>query len=322
MSKIYSITNLNPTLVIVESPAKCKKIESYLGSGYECVASFGHLRKLKSLSCIDIENNFKPKFEIVDDDKKQKHVDFLRKKIATSYEIVLATDDDREGEAIAWHICDLFKLPVETTKRIIFHEITEKAIQSAITHPKTIDMKKVNSQIARQIMDLLVGYKISPMLWKLITKKSESGGLSAGRCQTPALKLVYENQLEIDNSPPKTVYNTTGHFTTNFIPFELNKQFDFEDEISSFLEESVNTEHIFTRTNPTKIFKQPPEPLTTSRIQQLASNEMHISPKETMKICQTLYEQGYITYMRTDSKKYSSEFLEDVKRYLLKTYND
>lgn len=322
MSKIYNLSKSKPTLVIVESPAKCKKIEFYLGSGYECVASFGHLRQLKSLSCIDIENNFKPKFEIVDDDKKQKHVDFLRKKIATSYEIVLATDDDREGEAIAWHICDLFKLPVETTKRIIFHEITEKAIQSAITHPKTIDMKKVNSQIARQIMDLLVGYKISPMLWKLITKKSESGGLSAGRCQTPALKLVYENQLEIDNSPPKTVYNTTGHFTTNFIPFELNKQFDFEDEISSFLEESVNTNHIFTRTNPTKIFKQPPEPLTTSRIQQLASNEMHISPKETMKICQTLYEQGYITYMRTDSKKYSSEFLEDVKRHLLQTYND
>ena len=322
MSKIYSINNVNPTLVIVESPAKCKKIESYLGSGYECVASFGHLRQLKSLSCIDIENNFKPKFEIVDDDKKQKHIDFLRKKISSSYEVILATDDDREGEAIAWHICDLFKLPVETTKRIIFHEITEKAIQSAITHPKTIDMKKVNSQIARQVMDLLVGYKISPMLWKLITKKAESGGLSAGRCQTPALKLVYENQEEINNTPPKTVYNTIGYFTTNFIPFELNKQFENEDEIISFLEESVNNEHTFTRTNPEKVFKQQPEPLTTSRIQQLASNEMHISPKETMKICQTLYEEGYITYMRTDSKKYSSEFLEDVKRYLSQTYND
>jgi DNA topoisomerase-1 len=322
MSKIYSITNLNPILVIVESPAKCKKIESYLGSGYECVASFGHLRQLKSLSCIDIENNFKPKFEIVDDDKKQKHIDFLRKKISSSDEVILATDDDREGEAIAWHICDLFKLPIETTKRIIFHEITEKAIQSAITYPKTIDMKKVNSQIARQVMDLLVGYKISPMLWKLITKKAGSGGLSAGRCQTPALKLVYENQEEINNTPPKTVYNTTGHFTSHFIPFELNKQFENETEITGFLEESVNNEHMFTRTNPEKVFKQQPEPLTTSRIQQLASNEMHISPKETMKICQTLYEDGYITYMRTDSKKYSSEFLEDVKRYLLQTYND
>ena len=315
-------TKIKPTtsLVIVESPAKCKKIEQYLGPGYKCLASFGHLRQLKSLKNIDIENDFKPKFEVVDDDKKQKHVDFLRKEIEKADEVILASDDDREGEAIAWHICDLFDLPVSTTKRIVFHEITENALQSAIAHPRTIDMQKVNSQIARQVLDLLVGYNVSPMLWKFISKTSESS-LSAGRCQTPALKLVFENQQEIDSSPAQKVYNTTGYFTNKCIAFDLNKQFESENIMSEFLEESVNFSHVYTRTNPERVYKQPPEPLTTSRIQQLASNELHISPKETMKCCQTLYEGGYITYMRTDSKKYSADFLVDAKEFILKEYS-
>jgi DNA topoisomerase-1 len=204
------------TLVIVESPAKCKKIEEYLGPGYKCLASFGHLRQLKSLSNIDMENNFNPKFDIVDDDKKKKHIDFLRKEISFAEEVILASDDDREGEAIAWHICDLFGLSVEKTKRIAFHEITENAIQSAIAHPRIIDMKKVNSQIARQILDLLVGYNVSPMLWKFISKTSENS-LSAGRCQTPALKLVYENQIEIDNSPAKKYIIQLGILRINVL---------------------------------------------------------------------------------------------------------
>jgi len=315
-------TKIKPTtsLVIVESPAKCKKIEQYLGPGYKCLASFGHLRQLKSLKNIDIENDFKPTFEVVDDDKKKKHVDFLRKEIDKADEVILASDDDREGEAIAWHICDLFGLPVSTTKRIVFHEITENALQSAISHPRTIDMQKVNSQIARQILDLLVGYNVSPMLWKFISKTSESS-LSAGRCQTPALKLVFENQQEINGSPAQKVYNTTGYFTNKCIAFDLNKQFENENIMSEFLEESVNFSHIYSRTNPERVYKQPPEPLTTSRIQQLASNELHISPKETMKCCQTLYEGGYITYMRTDSKKYSADFLVDVKELILREYS-
>jgi DNA topoisomerase-1 len=316
MSKFATTTSL----VIVESPAKCKKIEEYLGPGYKCVASFGHLRQLKSLKHLDIDNNFKPTFEVVDDVKKQKHVDFLRKEIAKADEVILASDDDREGEAIAWHICDLFGLPIETTKRIVFHEITENAIQSAIAHPKTIDMKKVNSQIARQVLDLLVGYNVSPMLWKFISKTSENS-LSAGRCQTPALKLVYENQQEIDKSPAQKVYNTTGYFTNKNIAFDLNKQFDNETAMSEFLEESANFSHAYSRTDVKRVFKQPPEPLTTSRIQQLASNELHISPKETMRCCQTLYEAGYITYMRTDSKKYSADFLEDVKKFIVQEFS-
>jgi len=307
------------SLVIVESPAKCKKIESYLGPGYKCLASFGHLRQLKSLNNIDFDNNFKPTFEIVDDSKKQKHIDFLRKEIASSDEVVLATDDDREGEAIAWHICDLFDLPVTSTKRIVFHEITENAIQTAMAHPRTIDMQKVNSQIARQILDLLVGYNISPILWKFISKTTEHS-LSAGRCQTPALKLVYENQKEIDASPAQKVYNTTGYFSSKCIPFELNKHFDNENQMTEFLEESANFSHVYTRTNPERVYKQSPEPLTTSRIQQLASNELHISPKETMRCCQTLYEAGYITYMRTDSKKYCVDFIDTIKKYIVQLY--
>ena len=316
----FKKTKPTTSLVIVESPAKCKKIEQYLGPGYKCLASFGHLRQLKSLKNIDIENDFKPTFEVVDDDKKRKHVDFLRKEISKADEVILASDDDREGEAIAWHICDLFDLPVSTTKRIVFHEITENAIQSAIAHPKTIDMQKVNSQIARQILDLLVGYNVSPMLWKFISKTSDSS-LSAGRCQTPALKLVFENQQEIDGSPAQKVYNTTGYFTNKCIAFDLNKQFESETVMSEFLEESINFSHIYSRTNPERVYKQPPEPLTTSRIQQLASNELHISPKETMKCCQTLYEGGYITYMRTDSKKYSADFLVDAKELILREYS-
>jgi DNA topoisomerase-1 len=307
------------TLVIVESPAKCKKIEDYLGPGYKCLASFGHIRQLKSLNNIDVSNNFKPTFEIVDDDKKRKHVEFLRKEISKAEDVILASDDDREGEAIAWHICDTFGLPVEKTKRIVFHEITENAIQSAMLNPRTVDMKKVNSQIARQILDLLVGYNISPMLWKFISKTSEKG-LSAGRCQTPALKLVFENQQDIDKSECKKVYNTTGYFTNKFIAFDLNKQFETEESMTEFLEESANFSHVYSRTNPERVYKQPPEPLTTSRIQQLASNELHISPKETMKCCQTLYEAGYITYMRTDSKKYSADFLEEATRYITDSY--
>jgi len=309
------------TLVIVESPAKCKKIEEYLGPGYKVIASFGHLRELGSLKNIDIDNNFSLNYQIMNDEKKQKHIEFMRKDILSADNVILATDDDREGEAIAWHICMLFELPIEKTKRIVFHEITEHAIQQAILSPRRIDINLVNSQQARQVLDLLVGFTISPLLWKYISKNSENS-LSAGRCQTPALKLVYENQIEINNSPGKKVYNTTGYFTNHCIPFDLNKQYDNENSMLEFLEESVNFEHIYTCSAPKKVFKSQPDPLTTSRIQQLASNELHISPKETMRLCQTLYEEGYITYMRTDSKKYSKVFIDSAKEYIKKEYNN
>ena len=309
------------SVIIVESPAKCKKIEEYLGPGYKCLASFGHLRELKALTSIDINNNYEPTYDIINNSKKKENIDFLRKNILKADEVILATDDDREGEAIAWHICKLFNLPVETTKRIIFHEITETAVQHAIRNPTIVNMNVVYAQQARQILDLIVGFKITPVLWKMISDKSKNS-LSAGRCQSPALRIIYDNQEDIKNSPCEKVYNTTGYFTNHCFPFDLNNSFDKEEDVQLFLEKSIDFEHKYNRTDPKKVCKQPPEPLTTSRLQQLASNELHISPKETMKFCQTLYEAGYITYMRTDSKKYCKEFITSVKEFIIKSYEE
>ena len=209
-------------LVIVESPAKCKKIEEYLGEGYKCLASFGHLRELTSLKEIDIQNNFTPNYSLCNDDRKAKNIKALRVAIHKAQDVLLATDDDREGEAIAWHICKVFELSVETTKRIIFHEITKPALNNAILYPRTINMNVVQSQQARQILDMIVGFQISPTLWSAISKNNKSG-LSAGRCQTPALRLIYDNYLEIKESPGTKVYNTTGYFTNANIAFDLKK---------------------------------------------------------------------------------------------------
>ena len=319
MVKKYSTTT---TLVIVESPAKCKKIEEYLGPGYKCVASYGHLRNIVSLKNIDIENNFKPTYTVIEEAIKKKQIEFLRKEIKNADEVIISSDADREGEMIGFSIIELFKLPLNT-KRIIFNEITESAIQYAIKNPKTIDMNLVHAQQARQILDILVGFKISPMLWKFISSsKGKESALSAGRCQTPALRLIYDNEQEINSSVEKKVYNTIGYFTNLNLSFELNKQYESEDEMTSFLDGNIDFSHIYTCSQPLKVLKKPPEPFSTSRIQQVASNELHYSPKETMQICQKLYEGGYITYMRTDSKTYSNEFLESVKNYIIRTYND
>ena len=202
-------------LVIVESPAKCKKIEEYLGPGYKCIASYGHIQNLATemgLKCIDIENNFKPTFSVLKE--KEKHISKMRSEIVKASEVILATDDDREGEGIAWHICKLFGLPINTTKRMIFHEITKPAILAAIENPLTIRMNIVQAQQARQILDLCVGFKISPLLWKHIAH-----GMSAGRCQTPALNLVYENDKA--NRKEKMTYDVFGYFTSKHIKFAL-----------------------------------------------------------------------------------------------------
>jgi DNA topoisomerase-1 len=317
MSKKYSTST---TLLIVESPAKCKKIEDFLGPGYKCMASFGHIRELVSLKNINIEDNFRPTFTIIDNSLKKKQIELLKKEINKADEVILATDDDREGEGISFHIQQLFKLP-ENTKRIVFNEITEKALKNALQNPRKIDMNLVYAQQTRQILDLLVGFKITPMLWKFISQNSDNS-LSAGRCQTPALRLIYDNQKEIENSDNKKVYNTIGFFTNQNLPFELNKQIESEEEMIDFLEGAITFEHLFSCSQPNKVFKSQPEPFTTSRLQQTASNELHFSPKETMKLCQSLYEAGYITYMRTDSKKYSAEFVENTKEFILRNYDN
>jgi DNA topoisomerase-1 len=321
MSKKYSTTT---TLVIVESPAKCKKIEEYLGPGYKCIASYGHIRTIPLLKNIDIENNFRPTYTIIDNAIKKKQIEVLRKEIKSADEVILASDSDREGEMIAFSIVELFKLPLNT-KRITFNEITETAIQNAIKNPGTIDMDLVHAQQARQILDILVGFKVSPMLWKFITTaKGKDSALSAGRCQTPALRLIYDNEQEIKSSEEKKVYNVTGYFTNSNLCFELTPQgkYETEDSVTEFLDGSADFSHIYTCSQPVKVFRKPPEPFTTSRIQQVASNELHYAPKETMRICQLLYEGGYITYMRTDSKTYSAEFIAGVKTYITRTYAD
>lgn len=308
------------TLVIVESPAKCKKIEEFLGPGYKCLATYGHIRELKSLKNIDIENRFATTYTVVDSPIKKKQIEILRAAIKSADEVILALDGDREGEKISYCVAQVFKLNIEKTKRITFNEITETALKNAIKNPRKIDMNLVLAQQTRQILDLLVGFKVSPILWKMISRNKENS-LSAGRCQSPALKLVYENQKEIDNATGIKVYNTNGYFTNLNLQFELNLQIENEDTMIDFLDKSSEFSHIYTCSQPTKKHSQPPEPFTTSRLQQVASNELHYSPKETMRICQLLYEGGYITYMRTDSKTYSEEFINEAKEYITRAYD-
>ena len=307
-------------LVLVESPAKCAKIESYLGPGYKCIATFGHFRSLDGLTSIDTKKDFALRF--VPMDEKTKQIQRIRAEIATcTGGVIIATDDDREGEAIGWHVCDMFKLPVDTTPRIVFHEITKPAIEKAIQNPGILNMDLVQAQFARQALDLLVGYNISPMLWKHIAS-SVKNSLSAGRCQSPALRLVYDNQREIDASPGKMVYNVVGYFTKMNLQFTLTRQFDSKQVTEAFLEESANHEHQFNLLSPKKVTKTPPTPFTTSLLQQKASSEMHYSPAETMSICQKLYENSYITYMRTDSKTYSAEFVDKMKKHISSTWDE
>ena len=305
-------------LVIVESPAKCGKIESFLGAGYKCLASFGHIREIANgLKSIDENNNYAVTFKSVS--SKSQNIANLRRYIAKSEEVILATDDDREGEAIAWHICKLFKLSITNTKRIIFHEITKTALKNAIKNPTTINMNTVNAQLSRQVLDLIVGYKISPILWQYISRGSK---LSAGRCQIPALRLVYDQQKIIDEHPGKKVYNTTGNFTKKKLDFNLNKNYNDEDSMVSFLEASADFDHKYSVTEPRSVTKKSPEPFTTSTLQQKASNHFGYSPKQTMRIAQNLYEAGYITYMRTDSKTYSKDFIDLGKSYIKKKWGE
>jgi DNA topoisomerase-1 len=302
------------TLVIVESPTKCKKIEEYLGCGYKVIATCGHLRELTSLSQINMET-FKPSYSIIE--KKKHQIKMIKKEIISAEEVILATDDDREGEAIAWHICDLFSLSLEETKRIKFSEITENAILRAIHNPDKINMNLVFSQQARQMIDLMIGYMLSPFLWEKIPYHSKQI-ISAGRCQTPTLKLIYENKLLREKSIQKLLYSIQANFTNLFTLFELNKQYETKEEVIIFLQQSYTHEHNIINSKIDKLKRKPPTPFTTSLLLQ----KSNYSSKETMKICQNLYELGYITYLRTDSTIYSKEFMNTMKEFILKKYNN
>lgn len=312
-------------LVIVESPSKIEKIKKYLGHQYNVIASKGHIRTIKHLKDIDVKNNYKPSFTIIE--QKQIHIKEM-KKIIENYDknnVIIATDNDREGESIGFHICEIFNLPHTTTKRIIFNEITETAIQNAIQNQTFLNDKIIHSQFARQIIDIIIGFKISPTLWKHIYHSSSNAkkSLSAGRCQTIALRLIYENYLEKKNIVVDKNYKITGFFFEKYnLPFILTKEFpdSNEDEIIDFLNKSKTTIYSLTIGEKKDSYKQPPIPLNTSKMLQIANNVLHYSPKTTMQIAQKLYQDGKITYMRTDTVKYSRTFIDTVKQYIQRTF--
>lgn len=293
-------------LVIVESPSKCNTIQKYLGNDYKVIASCGHFRSLNKLEQINFET-----FSVTYDIDKPKIIKLLKEETKKASEVIIATDDDREGEAIGWHICQVCKLPLDTTKRIIFHEITEASIKNAIQTPTLLNMNRIHSQNTRQILDLYIGFKISPILWKYVKHK-----LSAGRCQTPALHLIYEQEMKIKSqSYDDTHICVKGYFTKNHIEFNLEKHLT-KNEIKDFIYSLHHHKFILNKPTTKEHNIPPPKIFTTSTLQQFASNVLHMSPQQTMRSAQILYEKGLITYMRTDTPIYSNDFIEKIKLHL------
>ena len=309
---------MGENLVIVESPAKAKTIEKFLGKGYTVKSSFGHIRDLKKKGLgIDLEHGFEPQYEISSD--KKKTVSELSAAAAKADMVWLASDEDREGEAIAWHLAETLGLPVEKTRRIVFHEITKPAILAAIENPRDIDMNLVKAQQARRVLDRLVGFELSPILWKKIQPK-----LSAGRVQSVALKLIVDREREIAAFDAKPFFRVEGIFipegSKKPVHATLDRKFDTEEEARAFLErckgESFRVEHIEKR----EARRSPAPPFTTSTLQQEAARKLGFSVSQTMSIAQRLYEAGLITYMRTDSMNLSSLAIATTKETVTKLY--
>ena len=298
------------TLLIVESPSKCKIIEKYLGEDYKVVASCGHFRSLNKLEQIDLET-----LEVKYTNDKPKIIKMLREEVALAKEVILATDDDREGEAIAWHICQACKLPL-TTKRILFQEITKSALVKAIQNPTIINMPRVHSQQARQILDIYIGFKISPLLWKHIQHT-----LSAGRCQTPALRMIYEQDQLIKTQQYGTDFVVSGLFTAKDIEFKVSNHLS-NQEVLEFLEKCKGHSFTLTKGLAKQVSASAPSILITTSLQQKASSALGMSPQQVMRCAQTLYENGLITYMRTDCAYYSEEFIEKTNDYIKKEYGE
>ena len=304
-------------LVIVESPAKAKTIEKFLGKDFVVRSSFGHIRDLPSKDMsIDIENDFQPKYVISED--KGKVVSELKKEVQKADMVWLASDEDREGEAIAWHLKETLGLEPEKTKRIVFNEITKNAILNAVENPRDIDINLVNAQQARRVLDRIVGYEISPVLWKKVKP-----ALSAGRVQSVAVRLIVEKETEIQNFKQHTLYKVKAAFLTNegkHIFTTLDKKFETKEETLKFLNDCK--EAIFSieaiETKPSKT--SPSAPFTTSTLQQEASKRLGMSVSRTMSVAQNLYEEGYITYMRTDSVNLSDLALAQAKEVIESEY--
>ncbi len=301
-------------LLIVESPAKAKTIEKILGSDFEVKSCYGHIRDLeKGDMGIDIKNNYKPSYKISED--KEKVVRELQQLAKRSGEVWLATDEDREGEAISWHLCEVLGLNPETTKRIVFHEITKPAIRSAVSNPRTVDMNLVNAQQARRILDRIVGFELSPVLWR---KMSMKNNLSAGRVQSVAVRIIAEREREINAFAAQSSFKVEAQFTANDVsgkPVTFKAEgskFNQPEQAEEFLKSCIGASYTVKdiQVRPTK--RSPAAPFTTSTLQQEASRKLGYGVSRTMLVAQKLYENGHITYMRTDSVNLSETALTDL----------
>ena len=311
---------MGKNLVIVESPAKAKTIENYLGKDFTVKSSIGHIRDLpkKGGMGIDIENGFKPNYVISED--KKKVVNELKAEVKKADTIWLATDEDREGEAIAWHLTEALDLDKKDTKRIVFHEITKKAITNAVENPRGLDQNLINAQQARRILDRLVGFELSPILWKKIKP-----GLSAGRVQSVALKLIVEREKEIINFNSISSFRVMAEFITlegKQFKAELPKRINSLQDVKSFLEKCKSAEFKIEDVQKKPAKKSPSPPFTTSTLQQEASRKLGFSVTQTMMVAQKLYESGKITYMRTDSVNLSNDALSTAQTTISNSYGE
>lgn len=307
---------MSKNLVIVESPAKAKTIEKYLGSGFTVKSSFGHIRDLpKKGLAIDKENGFAPTYEVPSD--KKKVVSELKKAAKAADLVWLASDEDREGEAIAWHLSLALGLKPEQTKRIVFHEITKQAIDKAVKTPRSVDINLVDAQQARRVLDRLVGYELSPVLWKKVQT-----GLSAGRVQSVAVRLIVEREQEITNFTTKSQFKVLALFKTNGeeIKAELPKMLPDEAAVQKFLKSIADSTYKVESLSTKPGSRSPSAPFTTSSLQQEAATRLGYSVRQTMTLAQRLYESGHITYMRTDSVNLSQFSLNAAKDYINKQY--
>ncbi len=313
---------MQKNLVIVESPAKAKTIEKFLGADYKVLSSYGHIRDLKKKGLgIDLQHGYAPEYEISDD--KKKLVADLKKAAKTAEMVWLASDEDREGEAISWHLFETLGLTTERTKRIAFHEITKEAILHAIANPRNIDKDLVDAQQARRVLDRIVGFELSPVLWKKVKPS-----LSAGRVQSVAVRLIVEREREIRNFSGEAAYRVVGIFTTqtgkNKYRFkaELSERLQTKQEAISLMETlkdaTFSIESVVTK--PAK--RSPAAPFTTSTLQQEAARKLGFSVSQTMRVAQSLYEAGQITYMRTDSVNLSSLALNTAKKEVTESYGE
>lgn len=307
-------------LVIVESPAKCQKIQGFLGPGWKVIASMGHIRALEqSLDAIGLNNDFEPKYEFIKE--KAKAIKQLKEAAKDATDVYLAADDDREGENIAYSVCLLLKLNPKTAKRAVFHEITKKAVTNAINSPIKLDMNRVNAQQSRAILDIMIGFTMSPLLWRYVAPS-----LSAGRCQTPALRLVVEREDLITNFKASSSWQLSANWSHGQLKdfyAKMDDELEDEDSALNYMEIVHETADGSIISNDIRPWSQSaPEPLITSTLQQQASALFSINPKNTMKIAQRLYEAGHITYLRTDKAVLSEDAVKEAKQWVRDTYGE